>query len=91
MLPKSRSRKIAPSPNSNANPKPNPDPEGGGGRFSSGPIFRTPKKSRQKFEYLENEKSFEGEIKKHFSSLLKGSLSTFPWTQSNLNLENLNF
>ena len=30
------------------------------------------KKSKQKFKYLENEKSFQGEIKKHFSSFLKG-------------------
>ena len=29
------------------------------------------KKSRQKFKYLENEKSFYDEIKKHFSSVLK--------------------
>ena len=28
------------------------------------------KKSRQKLKYLENEKSFLGEIKKHFSSFL---------------------
>ena len=28
--------------------------------------------SKQKFKYVENEKSFYGEIKKHFSSFLKG-------------------
>ena len=30
------------------------------------------KKLRQKCKYLEKEKSFEDEIKKHFSSFLKG-------------------
>ena len=30
------------------------------------------KKSRQISKYLENEKSFQDEIKKHFSSFLKG-------------------
>ena len=29
------------------------------------------KNSRQKFKYLENEKNFQDEIKKHFSSFLK--------------------
>ena len=31
------------------------------------------KKSSQQFKYLENKKSFSGEIKKQFSLLLKGS------------------
>ena len=35
-------------------------------------FFYMTKKSRQKFEYLENEKSFLRWNKKHFSSLLKG-------------------
>ena len=35
-------------------------------------FFYMTKKSRQKFKYFENEKSFQSEIKKHFSSFLKG-------------------
>ena len=35
------------------------------------------KKSRQKFKYLDNEKSFYDEIKKHFLSFLKG----FHWNK----------
>ena len=34
-------------------------------------FFYITKKSRQKFEFLESEKIFQGEIKKHFSSFLK--------------------
>ena len=38
--------------------------------FQIKPFFYTTKRSRQKFQYIENEKSFWGGIKKHFSSLL---------------------
>ena len=36
------------------------------------PFFYITKMSRQKFKYLQNEKSFYGEIKKHFLLFLKG-------------------
>ena len=38
------------------------------------PLFHVIKKSRQRFEYLENEKNFSVEIKKYFSSFLKSFL-----------------
>ena len=48
------------------------------------PFFNMTNKSRQKFKYLENEKSFQDEIKKHFSSFLNG----FQWRkQENIFLE----
>ena len=36
------------------------------------PFSYMTEKSEQEFKYLQNEKSFLGEIKKHFSSFLKG-------------------
>ena len=39
-------------------------------------LFMT-KKSRQKFKYLENEKSFQGEIKKSFQGEIKSILHHF--------------
>ena len=40
--------------------------------LSNQAVFIHDKKSKQKLKYLENEKSKIGEIKKHFSSFLKG-------------------
>ena len=47
-------------------------------------FYNITKKSRQKLKYLENEKSFLGEIKKHFSSILRGI--QFPKIVSDLRL-----
>ena len=40
------------------------------------------KKSRQKFKYLENEKSFQGEIQKHFLFLKGFQLPKTVWPES---------